>query len=174
MEYTCPNCDGPCMPTCVFRSEDPVAAAGDNGDSDDAATPRRTLPTAIEINACAERLIADSARLTIEHRDLARLGIRRAVAHVADDAGNVIGFELSTPGLRGQSGGPVFDSEGKVWGTQSQTIHLDLDFDVDQQVMRGGLPRRVQDSAFLHVGHCVHVDVLKSFMRAHNVRFNEE
>ncbi|MEE8470958.1 MAG: serine protease, partial [Dehalococcoidia bacterium] len=63
---------------------------------------------------------------------------------------------------------------GKVWGMQSATAHLDLDFDIDQEVMRGGLPKRVQDSAFLHVGHCIHVDVLKSFMRTHDVRFNEE
>ena len=35
---------------------------------------------------------------------------------VLDNENNRIGFELSTPGLRGQSGGPAFDTDGKVWG----------------------------------------------------------
>jgi hypothetical protein len=85
----------------------------------------------------------------------------------------VIGFELSTPGLRGQSGGPAFDAAGRVWGMQAATNHLDLDFDVDMDVIRGGQKRRVRDSAFLHVGHCVHVDVLKQFMRDSKVAFEE-
>lgn len=92
--------------------------------------------------------------------------------HLLDAAG-VVGFEMSTPGLRGQSGGPVFDSSCHVWGMQSATKHLDLDFDVDMDVLRNGRPRRVKDSAFLHVGHCVHVDVLKQFMRDHGVTFQE-
>ena len=92
---------------------------------------------------------------------------------VQDDQGNRFAFELSTPGLRGQSGGPAFDIEGKVWGMQFQTAHLDLDFDVDQEVMRKGSKKRVTDSAFLHVGRCIHVDVLKSFMKDNNVHFAE-
>ncbi len=87
--------------------------------------------------------------------------------------GSVWGFELSTPGLRGQSGGPAFDKEGVVWGMQSATGHLDLDFDVDLEVRRGGRKVHVKESAVLHVGHCVHVDVLKSLMREHNVEFSE-
>jgi len=93
--------------------------------------------------------------------------------HVVDNTGAVVAFEMSTPGLRGQSGGPAFDVDAKVWGMQSRTGHLDLDFDVDQKVIRSGLPTRVQDSAFLHVGICVHVDVLKSFMQNHGVDFQE-
>ena len=93
--------------------------------------------------------------------------------HLGDDQGNIMGFELSTPGLRGQSGCPVFDVEGRVWGMQSATNHLDLDFDVDQEVIRGGVKRKVKDSAFLHVGHCVHVDVLKEFLTGKGVSFKE-
>lgn len=87
--------------------------------------------------------------------------------------GAVVGIELSTAGLRGQSGGPAFDTEGRVWGMQAATNHLDLDFDVDVEVLRAGQKRRVKDSAFLHVGHCVHVDVLKQFMRDNKVVFQE-
>ena len=85
--------------------------------------------------------------------------------------GAVCGFELSTPGLRGQSGGPAFDCDGVVWGMQAQTAHLDLDFDVSQDVLRGGTKKHVTDSAFLHVGHCIHADVMKAFMTQHDVKF---
>ena len=93
--------------------------------------------------------------------------------HVADANGDIIGFEVSTPGLRGQSGGPVFDAEARVWGMQSATNHLDLDFDVDVEVLRAGKKKRIKESAFLHVGHCVHVDVLKRFMGDNGVQFQE-
>ena len=92
---------------------------------------------------------------------------------LVDDAKKIIGFELSTPGLRGQSGGPAFDVDGKIWGMQSQTKHLDLDFDVDLKVLRKGKERHIAESAILHVGHCVHVDVLKEFMRENKVTFQE-
>jgi hypothetical protein len=93
--------------------------------------------------------------------------------HLAGAGGAVIGFEMSTPGLRGQSGGPAFDTEGRIWGMQSATNHLDLAFDVDMEVVREGRRKRVQDSAFLHVGHCIHVNVMKEFMRANGVAFSE-
>ena len=108
-------------------------------------------------------------------RDTPRFPIEGMVTrHVKDKEGNISGFEMSTPGLRGQSGGPAFDVDGKVWGMQAATGHLDIDFDVDQEVVRGGLPKRVQDSAFLHVGLCIHVDALKAFMRENDVQFQEE
>lgn len=87
--------------------------------------------------------------------------------------GSILGFELSTPGLRGQSGGPAFDTEGRVWGMQAATAHLDLNFDVDIEVIRDGNKRRVRESAFLHVGHCVHTGVIKEFLREKSVQFHE-
>jgi len=121
----------------------------------------------------------DSATDTIDwttqgRQDTPRFPIEGMVTrYLLDAAGATIGFELSTPGLRGQSGGPAFDTEGRVWGMQCATAHLDLDFDVKQEVVRNGIKERVEDSAFLHVGHCVHVDVLKAFMREHAVAFSE-
>jgi len=93
--------------------------------------------------------------------------------HLLSPSGDVIGIELSTPGLRGQSGGPAFDTCGRVWGIQAATAHFDLNFDVDMPVVREGKSKRVTDHAFLHVGHCIHVDVLKDFMRGHGVAFQE-
>jgi len=117
----------------------------------------------------------DSIRWTDSGRkDTPRFPIEGMVTrHVGNKQGKIIGFELSTPGLRGQSGGPVFDVDGAVWGMQSSTAHLDLNFDIDQQVLRGGKKKKVSDHAFLHVGHCIHVEVLKDFMHQHDVNHNE-
>jgi len=93
--------------------------------------------------------------------------------HLLDDEGKVFGFEMSTPGLRGQSGGPAFDTKGRVWGIQFATQHLDLNFDVDQEVLRKGVKKHIKDSAFLHVGRCIHIDVLKAFLKENNVIFAE-
>jgi hypothetical protein len=93
--------------------------------------------------------------------------------NIADAEKNIIGFEISTPGLRGQSGGPVFDIDGKIWGIQSSTAHLDLNFDVDIEVLRNGVKKHVTDSAFLHVGHCIHINVIKNFLNDKNVKYNE-
>ena len=111
----------------------------------------------------------DTGRATTPRFPIEGMVTRR----ISDDAGKVFGFEMSTPGLRGQSGGPAFDKEGKVWGMQFATKHLDLDFDVDQKVLRQGITKRVTDSAFLHVGACIHIDVLKAFMKENTVAFTE-
>ena len=95
------------------------------------------------------------------------------VRHVGDTAGEIIAFEVSTPGIRGQSGGPAFDVDGRVWGMQSMTKHLDLEFDIDVEVHRGTTKRRVQAGAFLHIGGCIHINALKAFMHENNVKFQE-
>jgi hypothetical protein len=47
--------------------------------------------------------------------------------------------ETSTPGLRGQSGGPTFDTKGTVWAIQAKTSHLPLGFDGQKQFLNVGL-----------------------------------
>ena len=117
---------------------------------------------------------ADQMRWTNTGRtDSPRFPIEGMVTRRIIGPSGVVGFELSTPGLRGQSGGPAFDTSGRVWGMQSATNHLDLDFDVDMEVLRNGTKRRVTESAILHVGHCIHIDVLKQFMRDNGVAFQE-
>ena len=117
---------------------------------------------------------------TIEWNDSGRKNTPRfpiegmVTRNVIDPNSNeILGFEMSTPGLRGQSGGPAFDTDGKVWGMQSSTRHYDLDFDVDLEVMRNGVPAKVKDSAILHVGRCVHVGVLTAFMTDQGVHFDQ-
>lgn len=94
---------------------------------------------------------------------------------VADKNGKLMGIELSTPGLRGQSGGPLFDSDGIIYGMQSLTKHLHLGFDmINEHMQINGRQQTINNQPFLHVGHCVHVDVIKEFLNRHNVKYFEE
>ncbi|WP_304236281.1 serine protease [Jiulongibacter sediminis] len=84
------------------------------------------------------------------------------------------GIELSTPGLKGQSGGPLFDENGVVCGMQSRTKHLHLGFDLEnKEIIAGGKKKKINDYSFIHLGECIHVDVIKDFLRQHHVSFNE-
>lgn len=92
---------------------------------------------------------------------------------VADQTG-IFGIEMSTPGLRGQSGGPLFDSNGVVYGMQSATQHLHLGFDqVNREVFSDGHRKRVSNYPFLNVGRCVHVRIIKAFLKEKGVAYFE-
>jgi hypothetical protein len=117
---------------------------------------------------------ADQIEWTKEGRNTTpRFPLEGMVTRNLHDGDKIFGFELSTPGLKGQSGGPAFDSEGRIWGVQFATNHLDLDFDVNMEVIRAGKKRRVLDYAFLRVGYAVHIDLIKDFMHENSVTFQE-
>ena len=94
--------------------------------------------------------------------------------HIVNE-GEMAGLELSTPGLRGQSGGPLFTRDGRVAGMQSSTNHLHLGFDMKNfEYKTNGRLIRVNNQPFLHVGHCIHADIIKKFLRENNIKFYEE
>ncbi len=76
-------------------------------------------------------------------------------------------IETSSPGLRGQSGGAVFDINGTVWGIQSRTNHLQLGF--SPKVKRDG--KEIEENQFLNVGIAVHPEVLYQFLSENNISF---
>lgn len=85
--------------------------------------------------------------------------------HIVDEHGKKVGLELSTPGLKGQSGGPLFDENGIVYGVQSTTQHLHLGFDmIKKKMIIGGRETIVNNQPFLHVGRCVYVEIIKQFL----------
>jgi hypothetical protein len=87
----------------------------------------------------------------------------------------IYGIEMSVPGLMGQSGGPLFNKEGIVQGMQFATKHLHLGFDVENKEIRvRGYKKRVKDYSFMHLGHCIHVSVLKEFMNEKGIGFIEK
>lgn len=87
-------------------------------------------------------------------------------------AGKTFAYELSTPGLRGQSGGPLFDKNGIIYGMQSVTTHLHLGFDqYDTRVRIDGEIKEVENHPFLHVGRCICVDVIKKFLDDNGIKY---
>jgi hypothetical protein len=94
---------------------------------------------------------------------------------LGDGKGGKYGLELSIPGLRGQSGGPLFDTDGIVCGMQSRTKHLHLGFDLENhEIITKGQRKKVSDYSFIHLGECIHADVIKDFLRQHKVDFTEQ
>ena len=91
---------------------------------------------------------------------------------VVDEEGQVSMFETSTPGLRGQSGGPVFSPEGVVYGIQSMTRHIDLNFDVNTTVKRGVSKKKVTYTPFINLGVCVTSEKIIEFLKENKIEYN--
>lgn len=103
-----------------------------------------------------------------------RFPIDGIVTRLLQENGEITGIEMSTPGLRGQSGGPLFDPKGLIYGMQSSTRHLHMGFDIeDREVLVNGRKSRVSNYPFLNVGQCIHVDIIKTFLRQKGVTFYE-
>ncbi len=94
-------------------------------------------------------------------------GIHTRLYNVVDPASHrqASFIEVSTPGLRGQSGGPVFDRQGVVWGIQSRTVHLPLGF--NPKVTAGD--REIEEHQFLNVGLAAHVAEVVRLLRSRGV-----
>lgn len=78
--------------------------------------------------------------------------------------------ETSTPGLRGQSGGPIFDRDGMVHAMQVQTAHMPLGF--HPTVEYDG--KSVVENQFLNVGLGVHVSTIRAVLDDRGVRYDAE
>lgn len=81
-------------------------------------------------------------------------------------------IETSSPGLMGQSGGPIFDVAGRVWGIQSRTNHLPLGF--APTVIDPITKRTVTEHQFLHVGVGAHPKVICEFLDGLGVPFAKD
>lgn len=84
---------------------------------------------------------------------------------VASDGTGVRLIETSSPGLRGQSGGPIVDVDGRVWAMQSRTAHLPLGFSPEVEIAG----RKVTEHQFLNVGLGVHGETIVAFAAKHGV-----
>jgi hypothetical protein len=75
--------------------------------------------------------------------------------------------ETSSPGLRGQSGGPIFDTDGAIWAIQAQTRHLPLGF--SPEVKQAGQSHK--EHQFLNVGMGTHVETVIGFLNQAGIKF---
>lgn len=78
--------------------------------------------------------------------------------------------ETSSPGLSGQSGGPILDSDGLVHAMQSRTKHYELGF--SPEVKDG--TRKVTEHQFLNAGWGVHASTLKAVFDSKGVNVQWE
>lgn len=91
--------------------------------------------------------------------------VSRFVVEERPDGAKSTLIQTSTPGLRGQSGGPLFDVDACLCGLQSSTTHLDLGFDATYQ--RDGESK--VERQFLNVGQAVHVDEIAAFLDSQGI-----
>lgn len=75
-------------------------------------------------------------------------------------------IETSTPGFRGQSGGPIFDTEGNIWAIQSRTAHLALGFSPKVVVDN----KEINEHQFINVGRGVHIETILQFLNKNEVQ----
>ena len=74
--------------------------------------------------------------------------------------------ETSSPGLRGQSGGPIFDKEGRIYALQVQTAHMPLGFQPTAE--HDG--KRVVENQFINVGLGIHAKTIETILNDRNVK----
>jgi hypothetical protein len=76
-------------------------------------------------------------------------------------------LETSSPGLTGQSGGPLFDSRGTLWGVQSRT-----DMHSFRILTRTPGKARTDDEVLsLNLGVAIHPELLVSYLKDHGIPF---
>lgn len=104
-----------------------------------------------------------------------RFPIEGMVTRFLADEGKLYGIEMSTPGLKGQSGGPLFNKDGIVYGMQFSTKHLHLGFDIeDKEILHNNKIKKISNYSFIHLGQCIHAETIKEFLKEHNVNYYEE
>lgn len=76
-------------------------------------------------------------------------------------------LETSSPGLTGQSGGPIVDARGTVWGIQSRTEARAI----GSYAGTGTDGHVSTESQFINLGVGVHPDLIVAFLRDNGVPF---
>ncbi len=91
------------------------------------------------------------------------------VTRLVGSNGSVTGIELSTPGIKGQNGAPLFDVNGVVYGMHIETRRLSMGYSFNEK----GVVYNGKDAypAFIYVGHCVSAEIIKSFLDENGVKY---
>ena len=79
-------------------------------------------------------------------------------------------IETSSPGLKGQSGGPVFDKDGNIWAMQVRTNFLSLGFKPKLKDENGN---EVEENQFINVGIGVHPLTIIPFLDKYHVSYEK-
>ena len=84
-----------------------------------------------------------------------------------DGTSDIIYLETSSPGLKGQSGGPIFDVDGNVYAVVSKNITLALGFKGEVEINNV----KVEENQFINVGIGVHPKTLVELLTKHEISF---
>jgi len=76
-------------------------------------------------------------------------------------------LETSSPGILGQSGGPIFDTKSSLWGVQSRTDMYPL----RPRTGNGPVSADAEEPAYFNVGVGIHPELLVTFLKDNDVRF---
>ncbi|MFO7881149.1 MAG: serine protease [Kosmotogaceae bacterium] len=91
---------------------------------------------------------------------------RNVTSKAFKEAKRTITFiETSSPGLLGQSGGPIVDINGKLWGIQSRTVHIPLGF--SPKIRKNN--KIIEENQFLNAGWGIHISDIKEVLSKSNV-----
>jgi len=76
-------------------------------------------------------------------------------------------LETSSPGFKGQSGGPILDENGTIWGVQSRTDHYT--YGVISRTEKDG--REIEEDQCINLGVGIHPEVIVRFLEDNGIRF---
>ncbi len=85
-----------------------------------------------------------------------------------DQGMDILFLETSSPGLKGQSGGPICDTDGNIYAIQSQNITLPLGFKGSVVVNK----KVIEENQFLNVGIGVHPKSIVELLLKHGIKFD--
>ncbi len=95
--------------------------------------------------------------------------------HINLDTGtniyNNVWFETSSPGLKGQSGGPIFGPDGLVYGIQSFTVHMDLDFNINKLLKNEKGIQELPVNSFMNLGVGISSVEIINFLEENNIQY---
>ncbi len=97
------------------------------------------------------------------------------VTRNVQDDNTLFAIEMSTPGYKGLAGAPLFDQYGIVYGMQFQiNIVPDANNPIPFNVIVDNKQTIQTTSPFALLGHCIHSDVIKAFLKENNIKYYEE
>lgn len=91
---------------------------------------------------------------------------RDAIREIPSSGRRVRFLETSSPGLRGQSGGPIFDTAARIWAIQSSTVNIPLGFSPEVTMPDG---QKVVEHQFINLGLGCHADEVLAFLSSRDV-----
>lgn len=83
-----------------------------------------------------------------------------------DGTMDVMYIETSSPGLKGQSGGPIVDTDGHIYAVQSKNLTLPLGFKGTVEING----KKVEENQFINVGIGVHTQTIVTLLDKHKIK----